>query len=321
MTKLPFLIGGAVAIALAATLPALAQQNYIQGATPYLWVETGQRFDRLQSALFAIGSGKGTIRIDPGRWDDCGVQVDGDVTFEAAIPGKTRFAGPRVCEGKAALVLRGRNARVVGFIFENFHSSEGNVGGIRLEKGNLTVEQDWFRNSDSGILSSNEPHGSISVDRSTFTHLGRCGGYASCAHSIYVNFYDTLTVTHSRFEAGNGGHYLKARAAHVRIEGNSFDDTQGQATNYMIDLPEGATGRISGNWFIQGAHKENPGTLIAVAAEGHPNTSNGLTIEGNMARLGPGAPTGPAFVGDWSKDRIVVGVNQLGPGIVKYAKR
>jgi hypothetical protein len=318
MIRFSLLIGAGM-VALAA--PAPAQQNYIKGATPYLWVETGQRFDRLQSALFAIGKGRGTIRIDPGRWDDCGVQVEGDVTFVAAVAGKTRFAGPRLCEGKAALVLRGHSARVVGFIFENFHSHEGNAAGIRLEKGDLAVEQAWFRNSDSGILSSDDPHGVVSVDHSTFTGLGRCGGYAACAHAIYVNFYDRLTVTHSRFEGGHGGHYLKARAAHVSIQDNIFDDTGGSATNYMIDLPEGATGRISGNWFTQGPHKENPGTLIAVAAEGHPHSSNGLTITGNMARLAPGAPMGPAFVGNWSSDRLILGPNRLGPGIATYVTR
>ena len=35
----------------------------------------------------------------------------------------------------------------------------------------------------------------------------------------------------------------------------------------MIDLPEGAVGRIAGNTFVQGNGKENYGTLIAVHAE------------------------------------------------------
>jgi len=310
-----------VALALLASTAATAQQNYIQGAKPYLLVETGERFDRLQSAIFAIGKGKGTIRIDPGRWDDCGVQVEGDVTFEAAIPGKTRWAGPRVCEGKAALVLRGRSSRVTGFIFENFHSGDGNASGIRLEHGNLTAEQNWFRNSDEGILTSDQPGGTISIDRSTFTHLGRCGGYASCAHSIYIGGYNQVTVTHSRFEAGDGGHYLKVRAAHVTITGNSFDDTAGRATNYLIDLPEGATGRISGNWFVQGSHKENGGVLIAVAAEHRAQSSAGLIVEANTAKLSPGSPAGPAFVANWSRDQVIVGRNQLGAGIVKYVQK
>ena len=123
-----------------------------------------------------------------------------------------------------------------------------------------------FRNSDEGILTGPNPTGSILVDHSTFSHLGRCGGYAACAHSIYVSFFGNVTVTHSRFEAGNGGHYLKSRATHVTVEGNVFDDSAGHATNYMVDLPAGASGRIADNMFVQGSHKENPGALIAVAA-------------------------------------------------------
>src|SRR3546814_6018443 len=59
---------------------------------------------------------------------------------------------------------------------------------------------------------------------------------------------------------------------------NSFDDTQGSATNYMVDLPAGATGRIANNLFVQGSDKENRSALIAVAAEGADNPSRGLAI-------------------------------------------
>jgi hypothetical protein len=59
-------------------------------------VETGQKFNRLQDALFAIGDKTGTIRIDAGRWRDCAAQIAGDVKFVAAVPGKTIFDG-RLC--------------------------------------------------------------------------------------------------------------------------------------------------------------------------------------------------------------------------------
>lgn len=300
--------------------PLLAQQNWVPGH-PYLVVETGQRYNRLQDAIFAIGEGKGTIRIDPGQWDDCGVQVAGDITFQAAVPGQTRFVGPRVCESKAALVLRGRNSRVEGFIFANFHLNDGNAAGIRLEKGNLTAVQNWFKDSDEGILTSNDPNGTVVVDRSTFTRLGRCGGYAPCAHAIYINHYGQATVTRSRFEAGLGGHYLKSRAAHVTATDNVFDDSAGRGTNYLIDLPSGATGTIERNLLIQGPNKENPTTLIAVAAEEHAHSSAGLVVRDNTARLAPGATSRPAFVADWSGERLAIGVNRLGEGITPFSRR
>ncbi|HWU03139.1 MAG TPA: right-handed parallel beta-helix repeat-containing protein [Novosphingobium sp.] len=305
-------------LAMAAT-PAAAQSLYQKGE-PYLVVETGVKYQRLQDALFAIGDHTGTIRIAPGTYRDCGVQVEGNVTFIAQVPGKTTFWF-QSCENKAALVLRGRSARVEGLVFDGIRLPEGNGAGIRLEKGDLTVVQSWFRNGDEGILAANDPHGQVTIDHATFTHLGRCDRGLACAHSIYINFYDRVTVTNTRFEMGDGGHYLKVRAGHVSVLDNSFDDSGGRGTNYMIDLPAGSTGRILRNWFVQGRSKENPTTLIAVAAEGHEHSSDGLVIESNVARFAPGAAGQPAFVGDWSGDRILVGRNQLAPGIVPYQRR
>ena len=88
------------------------------------------------------------------------------------------------------------------------------------------------------------------IDKSTFSHLGRCGGGPACAHSVYIGYYGTVTVTRSRFEAGDGGHYLKLRSGRVAITANAFDDSAGHDTNYMIDLAAGASGRIADNWFI-----------------------------------------------------------------------
>jgi hypothetical protein len=116
---------------------------------------------------------------------------------------------------------------------------DGNGSGIRLEHGNLTVTQSWFRDSDEGILASNDPRGTIAIDHSTFTHLGRCDRGLSCAHSVYLNFYDRVTITGSRFEMGDGGHYIKIRARAVGIRDNVIDDTGGRNSN--IDrLPAGA---------------------------------------------------------------------------------
>jgi hypothetical protein len=99
---------------------------------PYTVVETGQGFDRLQDAINAIDTGTGTIRIAPGTWHDCGVQPHGNIAFVAQVPGQSIFDGT-VCEGKAALVLRGRSSRVEGLVFQNLAIGDANGAGIRLE--------------------------------------------------------------------------------------------------------------------------------------------------------------------------------------------
>ena len=307
-------------VLIAALIASSARAQEIQPpGKPYLFVETGERFDKLWDAMFAVKGRTLTLRFAPGHYRECAVQFSGNVTFQAAVPGKVIFDG-KLCEGKAGLVLRGESARVEGMIFANYHSEDGNGAGIRLEKGHLTVVQSWFRDSEEGILAGNDPAGVMVVERSTFTHLGRCDRGLSCAHSIYVNLYDKVVITGSRFEAGDGGHYIKSRARVADIRDNVIDDSAGRRSNYLIDLPFGAAGRISGNWMVQGAQKENPGTIIALSAEGREHSSDGLVIEGNTLRMAPGARAGVAFVRDWAGGRIRLGENRLDAGVLRFAR-
>lgn len=290
-----------------------------QGA-PYVVVETGQGFARLQDAVNAIGDGMGTIQVAPGRHNDCAVQGAGDIAYVAATPGQAVFDNV-ACEGKGALVLRGRSATVTGLVFANIRVPDFNGSGIRLEKGNLTVSQSWFRDSQQGILAGIDTASSITIDKSTFTRLGTCEGPGGCAHSIYIGDYGSLSVTRSRFEAGRGGHYLKSRSRRIAVLNSSFDDTAGRGTNYMIDLPGGSSGRIANNWFVQGLNKENHSAFITVAPEGKQYSSAGLVIDGNDARFAPGVNWESTFVANWTDDGVQIGANRLGPGIKRTDRR
>lgn len=306
--------------AIPAMLPFGSGAHAQNARTPYTLIESGRSFAALQEAVNAIGDGTGTIRIAPGVYRDCAVQQAGDVGFVAQVPGQTVFDGA-ACEGKAAIVARGRATRVEGLIFQNIRVPDANGSGIRLEHGNLTVRQSWFRDSEQGILSADDPAASVLIEKSTFTRLGRCDRGLSCAHSLYFGDYGSVTVRRSRFEAGRGGHYVKSRARRVEVTQSSFDDTGGRTTNYMIDLPAGATGRIADNVFVQGQDKENYSAFIAIAAEGRVNTSAGLAIVGNDARFAPGISRSSAFVADWSGDSLAIGANALGTGLTRFEKR
>jgi len=303
------------ALALMAAVPAAAQNT-----APYSVAESGRGYGSLQAAVDAIGNGTGTILISPGVHRDCAVQEGGAVTYRAAVPGKAIFDGG-ICEDKAALVLRGRAATVNGIIFQNMAVADGNGAGIRLEQGNLNVSNSYFRNSEQGILTADDPSSAIRIDRSTFSGLGRCDRGLSCAHSIYIGDYGSLSVTRSRFQQGNGGHYVKSRARRTTVTDSSFDDTRGRATNYMIDLPNGSTGVIEGNVFVQGRDKENYSAFIAVAAEGKEHSSNGLIVRNNDARVGPGIDRTTTFLADWSGDRVQLGANRLGPKLKPFERR
>jgi len=300
---------------LLAPVPLPAQS----GTAPYVVAESGRSFGRLQDAVDAIGEGEGTIRVAAGYHRDCAVQTAGRIAFVAVEPGRAIFDGV-TCEGKAALVLRGAGAKIDGIVFQNMRVPDGNGAGIRLEQSDLDVVNSLFRNSEEGILTGDDRQATLTIDRSTFSRLGRCDRGLSCAHSVYTGVYGRVVVTRTRFEKGSGGHYLKTRSPRVEIRDNSFDDTQGSATNYLIDLPAGSTGQIANNLMIQGRDKENYGALIAVAAEARDNSSRGLVITGNRASVPHGTGRKTIFVADWSGEALTIGPNELGPGLTRFEK-
>jgi hypothetical protein len=308
-------------IALAFLAAAVATPLVAQGSVPPFTIEdSGKGFYRLDDAVKAVGDRDAVIRIASGTYRDCAVQEAGRIAYRAVEPGKAIFDGG-ACEGKATLVLRGRDAVVEGLVFQNIRVPDANGAGIRLEKGPLLVKNAVFRNSEEGILTADDPASAIRIDQSTFSGLGRCDRGLSCAHSIYVNAYGSLTVTHSRFERGQGGHYIKSRARRIAVSDSSFDDTRGHTSNYMIDLSTGATGAIANNVFVQGADKENHSAFITVAPEGRDTPSAGLTVTGNKASLAPGVTWPTTFVADWSHEPLKLSANLVGKGITAFETR
>lgn len=305
-------------------LPAIAA--ILTGAAAPAPFAVGDRgYRSLQEAVNAIGDGEGTITFAPGLYRQCAVQERGRITFRAAQPGTAILEG-KACEDKAGLVLRGRGSRVEGLIFRGYAVADKDGAGIRIEQGDLLVTNSMFLDSELGIMGgARQPGGPrrvnqrVTIDRTTFSGLGRCRP-DNCSHSVYL-WTGLATITNSRFEKGRGGHYVKLRTPVVAITGNSFDDSGGTMTSRMIDLPEGATGIIANNSFVQGARKDNASEMIAVRAEFMTYPSAGLIIRDNAARLAPGQRTQPAFLVDWSHERLAIGANRLGPGIRPFASR
>ena len=303
MRRLPLL-----ALALFAT-PAGAQR----ADAPFVIEETGQGFRTLDEAVNTIKNGQsGTVLVAPGTYRECAVQASGRVAIRARVPGTAIFDGV-ACEDKAAFVLRGEGSAVDGIVFRNIQVPDGNGAGIRIELGDLTVTNAMFLDSQEGILGATDRASRIAIDRSTFSGVGYCGD--DCAHGIYLGTHGSVTITRSRFERGTGGHYVKLRAPTVTITDNSFDDTKGAKTNYMIDLSEGGGGLIARNTFVQGRNKENWSGMIVVSAEGRTFPASGLRVEGNVASLAPGVEHHPAFVADASGGSVRPGANRLGAGI------
>lgn len=288
---------------------------------PFVIEQTGAHYPTIDAAVSAVRDDSATILIAPGTYRDCTVQTGGDITYRARVAGTVIFDGG-ACEGKATFVLRGRRSTVDGIVFRGIRVPDGNGAGIRTEIGDLTVTNSTFLDSQEGILGGN-PDGQqrIVIDRSTFAGLGQCHETTDCSHSVYLGNNGSIRITRSRFERGTGGHYVKIRAPRIEITDSSFDDSHGSKTNYMIDLPEGATGLIARNVFVQGKAKENWTGFIVVGAEKRSFPANGLRVEDNDARLAPGMTKSPAFVADYTGDGVAVGVNRLGPGVRRFEAR
>jgi len=316
MTLVMRILSTTLLVFAAAGAAALAQST----PTPFTVAESGRSYAALKDAVAAIGSGKGTVMIASGTYAQCAVQQAGDIAFRAETPGSVILDGV-ACEGKAALVLRGRSSSIDGVIFQNIRVPDGNGAGIRLESGNLTVTNSLFRNSEEGILTGDAPGNSVSIDKSTFRHLGRCDRDLDCAHGIYIGRYAKLIVTRSRFDQGDGGHYLKTRTPQVTITDNSFDDSGGRLTNYMIDLSNGASGEISRNEMVQGRNKDNYSAFITVAPEGREHDSSNLSIAGNSASFVPGLQRSSSFVANFTDDAVKIGANRLAKGIKQNDRR
>ncbi len=299
-------------------LALFAAPAFAQSSAPF--TINGQGFATLQEAVSSIRLGTATILIAPGTYRQCAVQAGGHITFKAVKPGTAIFEKV-ACEDKAALVLRGQASVVDGLVFRGYRVSDGNGAGIRTEMGDLTVTNAMFLDSQEGILGGEPTGQKILIDHSTFAGLGQCDESPGCSHAIYLANKGSVTITNSRFERGTGGHYVKLRVQTVSITDNSFDDTAGKKTNYMIDLPEGATGLIARNTFVQGRNKENHTGLIVVAAEAQTYPSTGLRVEGNDARLSPGDGSSPAFLADYSHDKLALGANRLGTGLRAFETR
>jgi len=299
---------------------AFATAAQAQQAPPFVVQESGKGFWRLDEAVKSVNGGDATIVIAPGTYSDCAKVDQGRVAFRAKVSGSAIFDGG-ICDGKATLVLSGADAMVDGLVFQNLRVPDGNGAGIRLQHGNLTVMNSTFRNSEEGILTGEDPHGEVRVDRSTFSGLGSCAVASGCAHSLYIGHYGKLYVTRSRFEKGRGGHYLKTRSAVVSITDNSFDDAQGHGTNYTMDLCAGATGLIARNVMSGGPDRENHSAFIVIGAEQRDNPSAGLTITGNTATLTPNAGYSTTFVADFTHEPMKISGNTLGKGIKDFETR
>lgn len=226
-----------------------------------------------------------------------------------SVGGNARLlAQGRVAEGKAIWVFRGGKISIQGIAFIGARAADRNGAGIRMERGELTVRNSLFWDSDAGILTNGGPgHEAdvLRVESSEFGHLGHGDGLS---HAIYAGEIGLLRISHSYLHHGRVGHLIKSRAARSHIEYNRITDEAEGRSSYEIDLPNGGIAVLVGNLIQQGRQAEN-GTLVSYGAEGYRQPVNRLYLVNNT--LVNDHPHGGAFLRAFPGATSVVVVNNL----------
>ena len=146
------------------------------------------------SAAAAVAKNGDHIEIQPGQYFDCAVWNADDLVIEGIGPGVV--ITDKACMGKGLFVIEGNNTTVRNLTLTRSRVPDMNGAGIRLDKGNLTVDTVKFIDNQNGILGG-VPGTTVTIRNSDFDRNGICT--AACAHGIYIENVDLLRVENSRF--------------------------------------------------------------------------------------------------------------------------
>jgi Periplasmic copper-binding protein (NosD) len=252
-----------------------------------------------------------TILLAPGRYKECGVFSGSNILIKAEKPGTAIFDGV-TCENKAIFVLRGKRVTIEGIIFRNATVRDRNGAGIRAEGSDLIVRRSQFLNNENGILYSVNTGGRVLIEDSFFDGNGTCEGGGGCAHGIYINQVDQLTVRRSTFINSRQGHHVKSRARATTIEDCVIDDNSKGNSSYLIDVPNGGALTLRGNLLVKGPRTDNQTAFVSFGVEGISHKSPAPRIENNRFISRLAVPTYLMVRGKDAPAPLMVGNSQSG---------
>ncbi len=213
------------------------------------------------------------VLLDAGVYINDTAVTSVPLTIEGVGPGVTLRAISPIANQKGILVARAA-LTVRNLTFDGAQVTDNNGAGIRVEAGDLTVDNAIFINNQDGILVNPIPGAVITVTNSTFTGNGIGDGYT---HAIYANEVAQLAVADSTFNGTKAGHDIKSRALATTISRTFLDDGVTGTTSYAVDLPNGGAAVLDKVTVTQGVNSQNP-TMVAYGAEGNLKAANSLTV-------------------------------------------
>ncbi len=262
------------------------------GSGTVLTVGAGMEFATLGDACQAAVAGD-TIAVKAGTYVNDFATVNVALKI-VSLGGLVNEVATQPPPNDKALLTVNANLAIQGFTFTGGSdgSPDGNVSGIRLQNGNLSVSYCYFHDMQEGLLAGADSTASISIDHSEFARNGTGDGYS---HNLYVGAIASVNVTNSYFTASDVGHEIKSRAAVTTISNNVIADGPTGTGSYDIDLPNGGVATVTNNVIEKGPLSSNVYAIHYSGESQFTYAKNALTVTGNTI-LNDAGPTGLAVL-------------------------
>lgn len=206
----------------------------------------------LKDAIVSAKKGA-VIEAPAGSYDLKDQVIPRSLTLRGDPAGGTIFRSAETTDKGILVPAAGVDLRVENITFAGAKSWDRNGAGVRHEGRNLTVVNCKFIGNEDGILSTGDPKGIISIQKSEFIDSGFGDGQS---HAIYVVEGDLLEVSASRFIGTRIGHHIKSLADRTVVRDTILDDAHGRSS-YAVDASKGGEVVLEGNTFIQAADADN----------------------------------------------------------------
>ncbi len=247
-----------------------------------LTVGPGKQYATIKAAIAASHNGD-TIQVQAGTYTNDFASINTDITLEGVGGMVNMVSTVQIPNGKGILITNG-NDTINNFSFSGAYvaPADANGAGIRVQAGNLVLNDDYFFNNQNGLLGGGTGS-TITINYSEFANNGvsdpNSAGYGY-THNLYVGG-TALIINNSYFHNANIGHEIKSRAASTTIQNSRIDDGATGTASYDIDLPNGGNAVIKNNVIEQGPLSDNP-KIICFGEEGGLWASSSLQISGNQ---------------------------------------
>ena len=239
-----------------------------------LEVGPGQPYAMPCKAIMDAHAGD-TIEVDAaGSYDGDTCEWTTDNLTISGIHGRAKIdlTGVTPVGSKGIFTVDAPNATIEHFELSGaaISAGDGNNGaGIRHGGTNLTIIDCYLHDNQDGILGNpaTAGTGTIVIQDSELANNGAGDGFS---HNMYMGNYASVTLTGSYSHGAKVGHLVKSRAEVNNILYNRITDELGTTASYEIDLPNGGTSTLIGNFIEQSAATGNP----IIVSSGEEGTSN-----------------------------------------------